>query len=212
MMNLTMALRASLALVAIGVLAVAWALVSKPTVSPNPPPENLFTVADSSAGMTTLDSLDFVFRPLFSRDRRPTEDVAVDPTSESNTESVWESRLEGISLIGVFASGEAQGVILRRDSGEKLRLVEGDEMDGWQLQSVESRAAVFTSGSGAGLVEDRIEMGVISSLPVPETVAPQSAKPNPEAQQAPQPLTFDSIDRQRAAAMEARDSDKDNKQ
>lgn len=209
---------------ALGVVGVVATLLTRPQVAANPPSEALFTVAPPESALMALESLDFVFRPLFAADRRPPADIEA---VASTAETVGQAALKGVTLIGVFASGDAQGVILRRDSGERLRVVEGNSIDGWQLRRVEARAAVFVTGTGEAGLEDRLEMGVMSNLPAPETVpsrgtsgavgpsavaadgddrdtqAGSETAPDSEAA-PPATLTFDDIYRQRAAAIQQR--------
>lgn len=210
-----------LAAVAIGLIGTFATLLTRPEVAANPPAEALFEVQPSEAPLMALESLDFVFRPLFTPERRAPADIE---TVVMTPEPSQQAALEGVTLIGVFASGDSQGVIVRRDNGEQLRVVEGSEIDGWQLSRVESRAAVFAIGTGDAAIEDRIEMGIVSSLSVPQAVpgrratgvggvgadsddsdaaaqAASGAAPEGEAP-APPTLTFDDIYRQRADAMQ----------
>ena len=173
-------IRVVLALVLLGVLWVAWALLTEPSVETQLPPETLFESPTPEGSALALDSVDFVFRPLFAADRRPPEDLSAPlEVEDASEEAAAEWRLDGVNLIGVFASGDAQGAILRKTDGTRFRLTEGEEVDGWRLQRVEPRAAVFASGSGGGLVEDRIEMSVVSlvgpSQPVRESARKRSS-------------------------------------
>jgi hypothetical protein len=162
LIKLNQAIRVAVGLLVLGALWVGWALISEPSVDPQLPPDSLFEPPTAASSEMALDSVDFVFRPLFETDRRPAEGVTGPLDIEVVDTEASEAQLEDVTLIGVFASGDAQGVILRKADGTRFRLVEGEEVDGWRLQSVEPRSAVFASGSGGSLVEDRIDMGVVS--------------------------------------------------
>ena len=51
--------------------------------------------------------------------------------------------IDGVSLLGIFGSGEVAGVIIRLDNGERQRLPVGESVKGWTLQSLESRRAML---------------------------------------------------------------------
>ena len=87
------------------------------------------------------DSEDIRARPLFwpSRGR-------VVPTSKA-IERVKASKktptLETVRLLGVFGGGETRGIIALVN-GEKERILLGDKVVGWKLDSVSADKAVFT--------------------------------------------------------------------
>ena len=90
-----------------------------------------------SSSRPELRSLDFVFRPVFALDRKPRrpylpleKDAAV-AALEADADLV--ESIDGISLLGIFGSGEVAGVIIRLDNGERQRLVVGESIKGLSL-------------------------------------------------------------------------------
>ena len=55
--------------------------------------------------------------------------------------------IDGVSLLGIFGSGEVAGVIIRLDNGERQRLPVGEAVKGWTLQSLESRRAMLSAAT-----------------------------------------------------------------
>lgn len=100
-----------------------------------------------------LSSTDFVLRPVFALNRKsPIEPVApLEQTSEpleSEVASEVVGTIDGVKLLGIFGSGEVAGIIIRLDTGKRERLVVGEAINGWTLQSVTPRGANFQSGAG----------------------------------------------------------------
>ena len=56
--------------------------------------------------------------------------------------------IDGVSLLGIFGSGEVAGVIIRLDNGERQRLSVGESVEGWTLQSLGSRRAMLRAATG----------------------------------------------------------------
>ncbi len=112
-----------------------------------------------SSSRPELSSFDFIFRPVFAMDRKPrapdlpSEDEAALAASEANSDVV--ESIDGINLLGIFGSGEVSGVIIRLDNGERQRLVVGESIKGWTLDSIESRRALLQAATGE---EARLEM------------------------------------------------------
>ena len=154
-------LSASLIVGALGLTTVYT--LSAGTPKPVLPASALFepvSVAQTlSSSRPELRSLDFVFRPVFALDRKPRrpylpleKDAAV-AALEANADLV--ESIDGISLLGIFGSGEVAGVIIRLDNGERQRLVVGESIKGWTLGSIESRRALLRAATGE---EARLEM------------------------------------------------------
>lgn len=100
-----------------------------------------------------LSSVDFVSRPVFALNRKPAIEPVAQPEQSPEsleTEVVSEvvGTIDGIKLLGIFGSGGVAGVIISLDTGERERLVVGEAVNGWTLQSVTSRGANFQSGAG----------------------------------------------------------------
>lgn len=158
---------------------------------------------------TAEPTMDFVFRPLFSISRRAAEKTAVpEPDVEiAVAKEAVVADMKGFVLLGVFASANSEGVILRSKDGVRQRLYVGEQVGGWTLNSVEPRAGEFSGPSGE---RGRLSLAITSSLP--PLTAPQrseqgaetvSAAPaEPKADRKPEeprmsPVTFDAIWEQR---------------
>ncbi|MAL94634.1 MAG: hypothetical protein CME40_06130 [Haliea sp.] len=79
-------------------------------------------------------------RPLFWEGRRP-QDVVVEAEPEENDSA---GKLEGITLLGLFGAGEQGGAILAV-KGEQRRLLVGDTVRGWRLETLSGRTARFVA-------------------------------------------------------------------
>ena len=106
-----------------------------------------------SASRPELSSFDFIFRPVFALTRKPSvqpELPAKDEAALRQAEAAAEvvKSIEGVNLLGIFGSGEVEGAIVRLDSGERHRLVVGQKLEGWTLQSVSAREIRFVTDSG----------------------------------------------------------------
>ena len=107
----------------------------------------------------------FVNRPLFLSSRRPVAPLEEAPELaqlETINEDVVE-QIEGVTLLGIFSSGDASGVIVSEKGVGHRRIFEGDQLQGWELVGVESRGAVF---SGAGKTA-RLDMQIVSKVAAP---------------------------------------------
>jgi hypothetical protein len=195
----------------------------QPAVEPIMPAE--LTVATPgkpvSPSMTEEESLDFIFRPLFSTSRRPigppAPEVVVVPKPDQ--QSVDRRLLEGHQLLGVFSSGDRGGVILLDPAQERVRLYIGDSIGGWVLQSTDLRSAHFVDAAGGTA---SLELAMASSLPMPQSVAVSPRRepatsvnttgkgegdnPSPPAYDGA--VTFESIARRQKQEMEAQANDR----
>lgn len=82
-------------------------------------------------------------RPLFWEERRP-----MTPTAAvvSQPVSVAPTKLEGVTLQGVYGAGDSLGLIATVD-GRLRRVNSGESLKGWQFASYEDGVATFTSGT-----------------------------------------------------------------
>lgn len=87
-------------------------------------------------------------RPLFWSSRRPLEsEPQADVVAQAQADQEKKQKpgkIDGVKLTGVFGSGEATGIIVLA-KGKKRRVMVGEEIDGWNLKSVDPSEAVFTS-------------------------------------------------------------------
>ena len=118
----------------------------------------------------SVETLDFIFRPLFRPSRKPPAQLkSAPPVAVQQMPEVASMKiLSGYILLGVFASGETSGAIVATKEGQRQRLYVGDQLDGWRLQGTSLRTAYFENAAGA---EAAIELAIASSLPRLPTVA-----------------------------------------
>lgn len=118
-------------------------------------------------------------RPLFWAGRRPVE---VKPAAEAVAEAKPDpsenqkpGKIEGIKLTGVFGSGDSAGIIVL-SKGKKRRVMVGEEVNGWVLQSVESTEAVL--GSGDSKASLALKQGAIAVSPAEDEALPEASDTN----------------------------------
>ena len=161
-------------------ISLALFLVT-PKVDPFPPSE-LTVLSEASFQQAEADgSLDFIFRPLFLKDRRPPEPIPDLEAREAPPPVVVVQSLDGVELLGVFASGDNAGIIILRE-GERQRVYAGEALMGWTLTHVNSRKAIFNNDVG-GVAE--LDLAAVSSL-LPLSGAGALATGSPE-NEAPAP-------------------------
>ena len=109
-----------------------------------PAPASL-VVGTAEAGdvVTAQMSNEINARPLFFPSRRPLESVVAPVVVDKSAGN--KNELAKLKLLGVFGGGESAGVIVLAD-GKKQRLLIGESVKGWKLQSVDLSEAQFASG------------------------------------------------------------------
>ena len=149
------------ALVAVGGLGLLTLYFWSPEVAPLPPGElsrpDVSRLIDDLPGVGQGD--EFVSRPLFVQGRRPL--VVVNASSEKvvkDEPAPPAKALKNVKLLGVFSSGDSNGVILQEDGGDRRRLLVGDKTGEWTLTAVEPRGALFEAGG----VQSRLAMGLLA--------------------------------------------------
>jgi hypothetical protein len=151
--------------VAIGGMALIGISWLSPNVDPIMPGSGVLSEeGDLTTGLpATHPSTSFVDRPLFMTSRRPVNEVEAGTTIEEQAaESIAVEQITGATLLGVFASGDVSGVIVA-EKGTRRRIVEGEQLQGWELMSVEPRGAVFTDGGRMA----RLDMQTLSNAASP---------------------------------------------
>lgn len=197
-------------LVIVLALVLMWLVVSLfwvPQVAGVSPPAQLLKIQfDDKAVVAvpiTTPTYDFVDRPLFLSSRRPAAGAPiVDPQSELPTTEVF--TLDGFSLKGVFSSEGVEGVMLKSEEGESVRLYLGQDLEGLKLAQVESRGALFSAPENSGRPDVRLamELGVIPvtiTQPSSDQAALASAEGDDGGSQL-NPLSFEGMDAARADA------------
>ena len=139
--------------------------------------------------VSTSAFLALLERPLFSSTRRP--------PPPPPTPAPPPDLLANAQVLGIYQSGAASGIIVRIE-GKARRIRLNESINGWQLQSVQERAAIFTSagqtrelpllrakvGSAAADPMARVPATANAPLPPPTPAAAPSA---PEAATPPPP-------------------------
>jgi len=154
----------------------------------------------------------FSDRPLFSQSRRPDPPYVAPPTEAPVPTEEAVATLDGWVLLGIFNSGEVKGAIVRQGNGGRERLVVGEEVAGWRLESVGPRAVMFTSisdGAQARLSmaladvaetayeSPRSEQGEIRPAVPPEAGQAASTSEAPASEEGPPPMSFEAMYRDR---------------
>ena len=123
----------------------------------------------SLAAVTAEQSDEIRRRPLFWQDRRPlASDASVAVTEEAAEEA---GEIKGVKLVGVFGSGDSAGVIAVV-KGKKQRILQGDAVQGWTLESVAPDRAVLATGDRRAelLLKQGKVIAVAQPLPVGKNV------------------------------------------
>jgi hypothetical protein len=112
-----------------------------------PSPDSLQVGTLHGAGLVTAQqSNELRARPVFWTTRRP---VPGDPNAavlSRNPQSAKKNELDTVQVVGVIGSGDS-AVVIALVKGSKKRILLGDKVVGWTLESVQNGEAVFT-GSG----------------------------------------------------------------
>lgn len=211
--------RTAAALVAVILLTLLYVMLAG---SPQPisPAKSLFAPVSVEqallASRPELSSFDFIFRPVFAIKRVPPVMPLVDDKPETTVDELPADELvegiDGVSLLGIFGSGEVAGVIIRLDNGERQRLPVGESVKGWTLQSLGSRRAMLQATTGQRAVlemafaTDQTSTDVATGISSTAALKAEASSPNAvegEPSQAdsktdaadavPQRITFENI-------------------
>ena len=189
------------------VLALSWLLLTLvwvPEVKGLRPPDAVMAAPSAANGARdaqVMANYDFVDRPLFLAGRRPVVVSEAPDESERERQARDVVSLEGFSLLGVFSSEVAQGVMLKSATGESMRLYVGQDLEGMTLVDVESRAALFSPSQGSQQEDVRLamELGTISIQSAPPEAA-VSADGAQDSTPDLDPLSFAGMDASRGRA------------
>lgn len=180
--------RVELAVLVLALMLCAQLLYSGARLAMLSAPEPVPLAADAlsvgqiiaAQGISAEQRGEIVARPLFWQSRRPQEDIAAVTRDDGAHGKV--GKLKGIRLLGVFGAGETAGAIVQQEKSKK-RILLGEEINGWTLESVEPNRVTFSSGgrSGALLLRARpVTAGTAGQAPVkapPAKSGPAKAGP-----------------------------------
>lgn len=97
----------------------------------------------SSGVVSPEQSIAVRARPVFWPSRRPVD--APLETDENKNTKYQKGELDKVKLLGVFGAGDSVGIIALVQ-GKKTRILQGDKIAGWTLDSIERDQAVFVEG------------------------------------------------------------------
>jgi hypothetical protein len=204
--------RSVVGLMAVILLAMLYVLLAR---SPQPisPAQSLFAPVSVEqallASRPELSSFDFIFRPVFAIKRVPPVMPLVDEQQNTRVDEIPVDEIvgsiDGVSLMGIFGSGEVAGVIIRLDNGERQRVLVGDSVKGWTLQSLGSRRAMLQAATGQRAVlemifaTDQTPVAIEAAAPQAITSAPNATEGEPSqrgstndaADAVPKEITFE---------------------
>jgi hypothetical protein len=150
--RLELALLTLLLVLALQLLWLALGFLREPRIDAIAPAADSLRVVDAGvgSGVSAQEREQLRARPLFWASRRPVDEPADEVLAEAGGtgEGVVAQAapaLTSLTLTGVYGAGKTGGAILRY-KGERMRIAVGQELDGWELDSVAPGEVVFVSG------------------------------------------------------------------
>lgn len=100
------------------------------------------------ASLSLNDLHDTVDRPLFEKGRRPVKPPVVQPVKAPPPPPPRGPDPNALELVGILA-GEDQTIVLlkRRQSGQQVRVQQGDTVDGWTIDRIEPQRVILKHGA-----------------------------------------------------------------
>lgn len=121
---------------------------------------------------------EIISRPLFWSGRQASSVEGNGGGGEPPREA---EKLQGVKLVGVFGSGERLGIIaLVKD--QKRRILVGESLDGWTLETIASDEIVLTNGGRSETL--KLQRGEVSKA-APAAKAPDARAGRPVRQYLP---------------------------
>ena len=148
-------------------------------------PDPVFPSADSlavqalklDAGLTAEQAAEILNRPLFWQSRRP---LVPPPKVAAKPKAKAPKKLDGVTLMGVYGSGDGLGLIATVD-GVFSRISKGQSVKGWQFSSYEDGAAVFVSGGKKSVLPLELTAPSVKIVSVPKADSPAAGSKSSEA-------------------------------
>ena len=204
-------------------LGISYALLAGPPKAVLPS-DDLFAPVEIekalAASRPDLSSFDFIFRPVFALNRKPPVHPGVTESAADQAATAAVSEVEsidGVSLLGIFGSGEVSGAIVRLDNGERRRITVGESVKGWKLSAVGSRRASLLAANGEEAVlqmafaNDQVPLAdeLVERLEQEAAAAPSPSRGMETAEdggevEEPAQMTFGSIYKRRREAASQR--------
>ena len=184
--------RSAVGCLSVLLLTLFYVLLAGPP-QPIAPASSLFAPVSAERVLAdsrpALSSADFSLRPVFAIKRVPPlpPQAASDESEEVSVEAALSdevaSSIDGVRLLGIFDSGEVAGAIIRLDNAERQRVSVGDSVEGWTLQSLEPRGALFEAVTG-----QRALLKMAFSTDQAAEASPASSLPSTQSASSGQPL------------------------
>ena len=143
--------RVELVAVSLALLLILWLLIGGARLLLDAGPAPVMPAEDSlkvqklalEVPLTRDETSRILERPLFWQERRPLTPAA---PVVSKPVAIAPTKLEGVTLQGVYGAGDSLGLIATVD-GKLRRVGSGQSLKGWQFTSYEDGVATFTSGT-----------------------------------------------------------------
>lgn len=96
------------------------------------------------ANLALGDLHDTIDRPLFEKGRRPVKPPIIQPVKASPPPPPRGPDPNALELVGILA-GDQQAIALlkRRQSGQQVRVQQGDTVDGWTIDRIEPQRVIL---------------------------------------------------------------------
>jgi type II secretory pathway component PulC len=125
--------------------------VAKPAATARERSADAFASSSRTAPLASLslnDLHDTVDRPLFEKGRRPVKPPVVQPVKAPPPPPPRGPDPNALELVGILA-GEDQTIVLlkRRQSGQQVRVQQGDTVDGWTIDRIEPQRVILKHGA-----------------------------------------------------------------
>jgi len=176
------------------VVAVMWTRPPSPWEPPNPILPEIPAVAGVAADgpVAGSDSLsETTERPLFFASRRPVDKVVEKPEES-------EAKELAIEVSGFFSSADGAGGAILRVDGQPVRVMRGEKVGRWTLESVAGLSAVLRADNGESrrLELERAPQPSAAAAPAPSSAV--ATRPPSAGGEAVTPIAQDVRDKRDA--------------
>jgi hypothetical protein len=158
------------ALIALYWLVVATERPWPQAISPDPAAIAPLSVERRTASVAVAEAM--TARPLFVIGRKP----VVDPTAATEEAPPARDAFTDARVVGVVGGADGGVAIIARD-GTLTRVRKGGQFDGWTLERLENRSAVFSHAGSAALRELRLEYVRTEKVPAAAAATPPPPQP-----------------------------------
>jgi general secretion pathway protein N len=103
-------------------------------------------------------------RPLFSSTRRPAQDAPATAAADSD--------LADTRLTGILTEPGRRMAIFAVNGGKPLKVVEGDEVSGWRVESITPREISLSGPGGTKTLQPKLDPNLAGQVPQPPVANP----------------------------------------